>query len=136
MSGSDPDIADCESVDQDVYEVVDDDNQPARDPGRCIRIESRRRTFRPWSTARPWSILDPRDVAGQVPAIDDEVRAADDRERQRVLCNEKKRQDVEDAMHGSRQRTFRFLAGHPLTLQQVVAYPVSHQLVDRKHARG
>ena len=136
MSGLDPDIPDCETVDQDVDEVVDDDDQPACDPGRRVGIESRRRAFGPGPTTRPRTILDPRDVAGQVPAIDDKVRAADNCERQRVLRNEKKRQDVKDAMHGRRQRTLRFFPSHPLTLQQVVAYAVSYQLVDRKHAKG
>ena len=136
MSGLSPDIPDCEPVNQDMYEVVDDDNQPACDPGRCVRIESRLRTFRPRPPTGPWTILDPREVTGQVPTIDDKVRAADNCERQWVLRNEKKRQDVEDAMHGCCQRTLRFLAGHPLTLQKVVAYPVSYQLVDRKHANA
>ena len=136
MSGSGADIRDRESVDQDMDEVVDDDDQPARDPGGSVRIKAGRRTFRPWPTARPWTILDPGYVAGQVPAIDDEVCAADNRERQRVLRNEKKRQDIEDAMYGGCQRTLRLLTSHPLALQQVVAYPVSHQLVDRKHAQG
>ena len=54
--------------------------------------------FRPGSAVRPRSILGPSNVASEVPAIYNEMCAADDGERISILCNEEKRQQVKDAM--------------------------------------
>ena len=114
------------AVDQDVQQVVDNDDEPAGDPNRCIGSKPRCLALGPWPASRPWPVLEPSDVTGQVPAIEDEMRPPDNGKRVRVLRNEKKRQNVKDAMHESGKRAFCFLASHPLTLQQVVAYRVSN----------
>ncbi len=126
MKTSACEIRDREAVDQDVHQVVDDDNQPARSPGRRIRVVARRLAFRPRFAAWPRPVLDPRHVTREMPAIDDEVRTEDHRERRRVERNEEKRKQVKDTVHERRERASGFLAGHPLTLQKVVTYPVSH----------
>ena len=61
-----------------MQDVVDDDDQPSGEPWRSVRMEARLAAFGPGRAAGPWSILDPRDVASQVPAINDEMRAAND----------------------------------------------------------
>ena len=114
------------TVDQDVHQVVDYDDEPAGDPGRSIGSKARGLALGPRPATRPGPVLEPCDVTGQVPAIEDEMRSPDNGKRVRVLCNEKKRQNVKDAVHESGKRALCFLASHPLTLQKVVAYPVSN----------
>ena len=134
MSRSGTDIGNRQAVDQDMHQVVDNDDQPARDPGRRIRIEPGRFAFGPGSAAGPGSILKPGNMPSKVPAIDDKMRASDHGERQRVLRDEQKREHVKNGMYECGKRTFRFLFGHPLALQQVVAHAVRNKLIDRKHA--
>lgn len=119
-------IRDRKTIDQYVHQVVNNDDQPAGSPFRRVRVVSRRLAFRPRPAARPWPVLYPRNVAREVPAIDHEVRSADHRERRRVERNKEKRNKVKNAVHERRERAPSLLACHPLTLQQVVTYPVSH----------
>ena len=119
-------IRDSKTVDQYVHQVINDDNQPASGPLGCIRIVSRRLALRPRPATRPGPVLYPRDMPRKVPAIDYEVGAADHRERRGVERNKEKRNQVKDAVHESRKRASSLLACHPLTLQKVVAYPVSY----------
>ena len=119
------DISDCQAVYQYVHDVVDNDNEPAGHPGRRVRMKPGFRTFGPGCTARPRPIFQPRDMARQVPAIDDEMRAAYDSKRVDVLRYEEKRQKVKDAVHQCGERPFRLLEGHPLALKQVIANRVS-----------
>ena len=65
-----------QAVDQDMHDVVDNDDQPGRHPGWRVGMKPGGRTFGPGSAARPRPIFHPRNVARQVPAIDNEVRAA------------------------------------------------------------
>ena len=114
------------AIDQDVHQVVDNDDEPAGDPDRRIGSKSRRLALGPRPASGPGPVLEPCDVTGQVPAIENEMRPPDNGKRVRVLRNEKKRQNVKDAVQESGKRAFCFLASHPLALQQVVAYPVSN----------
>jgi len=114
------------AIDQDMQQVVDDDDEPACHPGRRIGSKSRRLALGPRPASRPGSVLDPCNVSGQVPTIEDEMCPADNGKRVGVLRNEKKRQNVKDTVHEGGKRAFGFLASHPLTLQQVVAYPVRY----------
>ena len=127
------DIGNRQRVDDDVHQVVDNDDQPRSDPRRGFRVEAGCPALRPRPAAGPGAILQPRDLPGKVPAVDDEVRAADDEEGHRVLRNEQERQHVEHAMHGRSQRALRLLARHPFTLQQVVTDSVGNELIDGKH---
>ena len=77
--------------------------------------------FAPRRTSGPRAILGPGDVARKMPAIDDEMGARDNCERIGILCQEKKRQDVRQAMYEGRQRAFRFFRCHPFALQYVIA---------------
>ena len=119
------DISDRQAVDQNVQYVVDNDDQPASQPGLRVRMKTGLRTFGPGSTARPRPVLQPRDIARQVPSINDEMRAAYRGERIWILGYEEKRKQIKDAMHQRSDRPLRFLDGHPLALQQVVANCVS-----------
>lgn len=89
-------------------------------------MKSGRFALRPRTTPRPGPVFQPRDVPRQVPAIDDEVGAANYRERGGVLCNEQKRYQVEKAMYQRRQRALGLLDGHPFALQQIIAYGVGY----------
>jgi hypothetical protein len=93
------DISDCDAVYQYVHDVIDDDNEPAGQPRWCVRMKSGFRTFGPGRAAWPGPILQPRNMARQVPAIDNEMRTTYDSERVDVLRYEEKRQKVEEAMH-------------------------------------
>jgi len=115
------DISDRQAVYQYVHDVIDNDNEPAGHPRRRVRMKPGFRTFGPGRTAGPRAIFQPRNVARKVPAIDDEVRTANNGERIDVLRYEEKRQKVEEAVHQCSQRPLRFLEGHPLALQQVIA---------------
>lgn len=119
-------VSNCGAVDQNVQQVVDNDDEPAGHPGRRIGSKSGRLALGPRPASGPGPVLEPSDVTGQVPAIEDKMRPPDNSNRIRVQRNEKKRQNVKDAVYESGKRAFRFLASHPLTLQQVVAYPVSN----------
>ena len=120
------DIGNRQAVYQYVHDVVDNDDQPAGHPGRRIWMKPGFRTFGPGSAAWPRPILQPCDMAREVPAINDEMRTANDSERIHVLRYEEKRQKVEDAMDQRRERPLRFFEGHPLALKQVVANCVSY----------
>lgn len=115
------DIGDCQSVYQDMHDVIDNYDEPAGHPHWCIRMKAGFRTFGPGRAAGPRAIFQPRNVTCQVPAIDDEVRTANNGERIDVLRYEEERQNVEEAVHQRSQRPLRFLEGHPLALQQVIA---------------
>ena len=93
------DIGDRESVDQDVHDIVDDDDEPGGHPGRRVRMKPGFRTFGPGRASRPWPVFQPRDMPRQVPTINDEMRTAYDSERIGILCYEEKRQKVKDAMY-------------------------------------
>ena len=122
-----------QAVYQYVHDVIDDDDQPGGHPGRRVRMKAGFRTLGPRSAAGPGAILQPCDVACEVPAIDDEMCTAYDSERSDVLRDEEKRQQVKGAMHQRRERPLRLLQSHPLALQQVIANRVSYQLIDSKH---
>lgn len=77
--------------------------------------------FRPGRATRPGSIFEPRDVASQVPAINDEMRAANDGQSVSVLRNKEEWQQIKSTMYERGERAPGFLLRHPLTLQQVVA---------------
>ena len=123
---SGPDIRDRKTIDHYVDDVVDDDDQPCRHPRRRIWTKPGFPALMPWSAARPWSILEPRHVTSEVPAIDNEMRAADNRKRQRILRDEQERDEVNDSMNKRRQRSLRLLDGHPFALQYVIAYRVGY----------
>ena len=93
------DIGDRDAVNQYVHDVIDNDNEPASQPRRCVRVKPRFRAFGPGRAARPGTILQPGNMARQVPAIDDEMRATYDSERIDVLRYEEKWQKVEETMH-------------------------------------
>jgi len=119
------DIRDRQAVYQYVHDVVDNDDEPAGQPGSRVRMKSGFRTFGPWRAARPRPVFQPCDIARQVPAIDDEMCTADDRERVDILRYEEKRQNVKGTVHQCGERALRLLEGHPLALQQVIANGVS-----------
>ena len=101
----------------------------------AYRDENRSPCTRARARPRPRPVLQPRHVSRQVPAVDDEMRAADNRERKWILRNEQERNEINERMHERRQRTLRLLHGHPLALQQVVAYRMGYELIDGKHKR-
>jgi hypothetical protein len=115
------DIRNRDAVYQDVHEIIDDDNEPAGQPRWCVRMKPGFGTFGPGRAAWPWAIFQPCNMTRQVPAINDEMRTAHDSKRVDILSYEKKRQDVKGAVHERGERPFRFLEGHPLALQQVIA---------------
>lgn len=127
------DIGDRQTVYQDVYDVINNDYEPTGHPHWSIRMKAGFRTFRPGSAAGPRAIFQPCNIARQVPAIDDEVRTAYDSERIDILRYEEERQKVEEAVHQCGERPSRFLEGHPLALQYVIANCVGYQLIDSKH---
>ena len=57
-------------------DVVDDDEQPTCEPWCSVRMETRVAAFGSGRASRPWAILEPRDVASQVPAIYHEMCAS------------------------------------------------------------
>ncbi len=120
------DISDRQAVYQYVHNIVDNDDEPASQPGRRVRMKTGFRTFGPGRAARPRPIFQPCDIARQVPAIDDEMCTADDRERVDILRYEEKWQNVKDAMHQCGERPLRLLERHPLALQHVIANGVSN----------
>lgn len=120
------DIGYRQAIDQYVQDVVDNDDQPAGQPHRRVRVKPGSRTLGPGGAARPGPVLQPCDIPRQVPAINDEMRAADDGERSGILGDEEKRQKVKDTVHQRGDRALRFLDGHPLALQQVVANRVRY----------
>ena len=75
----------------------------------------------PGCAAGPWTILDPCDVASQVPAINDEMSAANEGQSIGVLRNKEEWQQIKSTMHERGERALGFLLRHPLTLQQVIA---------------
>ena len=103
------DISDRQAVYQYVHDVIDNDNEPAGHPGWRIRVKPGFRTFGPGRAAGPRSILQPRNVACQVPSIDDEVRTGNNSERVEVLRYEEKWQNVDETVHQCGGRPFRFL---------------------------
>ena len=115
------DIKNRDAVYQDVHDIIDDDNEPAGHPRRCVRMKPGFGTFGPGRAARPRPVFQPCNMTRQVPAINDEVRTAYDSKRVDILSYEEKRQDVKGAMHERGERPFCFLESHPLALQQVVA---------------
>jgi len=120
------DIGDRETVDHDMDYVVDDDDEPCRHPRRRIRMKPGFPAFMPRSTAGPRSILQPRHVTSEVPAVDYEMRAAHNSERKRVLRDEQERDEINDRMSKRRQRSLRLLDSHPFALQKVVTYRVGY----------
>jgi hypothetical protein len=120
------DISDCEAIYQYVHNIVDNDDEPAGQPGSRVRMKTGFRTFRPRRAARPRPVFQPCDIARQVPAIDDEMCTAYDRERVDILRYEEKRQNVKGAMHQCGERPLRLFDSHPLALQQVIANGVSN----------
>jgi len=120
------DIIDCDAVYQDVHDIIDNDNEPAGQPGSRVRMKAGFGTFGPGRAAWPWPIFQPCNMTRQVPAINDEVRTAYDGERVDILRYEEKRQDVKGAVHERGERPFCFLEGHPLALQQVIANGVGY----------
>lgn len=127
------DIGDRKAVDHDVHDVVDDYDEPCRQPRRRILVKSGLSALVPGRTAGPRSILDPRDVSRQVPAINDEMGATDHSERGGILRDKQKRQEIEQAMYQRWQRTFSFLNSHPLALQYIVADGVGNYLINGEH---
>jgi len=120
------DISDRQAVYQYVHNIVDNDDEPASQPGSRVRMKSSFRTFGPGRAARPRPVFQPCDIARQVPAIDDEMCTADDRERVDILRYEEKRQNVEGTVHQCGERPLRLLECHPLALQQVIANSMSY----------
>ena len=119
-------IRNRDAVYQDVHDIIDDDNEPAGQPGGRVRMKAGLRTFGPGCAARPRPIFQPCNMTRQGPAINDEMRTAYDRKRVDILSYEKKRQDVKGAVHERGERPFCFLEGHPLALQQVIANGVGY----------
>ncbi len=64
-----------------MQQVIDDDKQPAGYPGWSIGMIPGCFAFGPGTAARPWPILQPGDVAGKVPPIDNKMCATDDGQR-------------------------------------------------------
>jgi len=120
------DISDRETVYQDVHDVIDDDDEPTGQPWRCVRMIPGLRTFGPGRAARPRTILQPCNMTRQVPAIDNEMCPTNNRERVDILRNEEEWQKVEKAVDQCGERPLRFLDGHPLALQQVIANRVGN----------
>ena len=93
------DIKNRDAVYQDVHDIIDDDNEPPGQPHWCVRTKPGFGTFGPGCAAWPWPIFQPCDMTRQVPAINDEMGSANDGKRQWVLRQEKKRDQVEQAVH-------------------------------------
>ncbi len=119
-------ISDRQTVYQYVHDIVDNDDEPAGHPCRRVRMKPGFRTFGPRRAAWPRPIFQPCDMARQLPAIDDEMRTANDSERIGVLRYEEERQKVKDTVHQCGERPFCLFDGHPLALQQVIANGVSY----------
>ena len=121
-----PYVRNRQAVNQNVHDVVYDYDEPCCHPGRRVRTEACRPAFGPGRTAGPWPVLQPRDVARELPAIDDEMSSAYYRECGGILRNEQEGNQVEETVHQRRPGTLRLLDGHPFTLQYVIAYGVSY----------
>jgi len=120
------DISDRQAIYQYVHYIIDNDNEPAGHPRWRVRMKPGFRTFGPGRAAWPWPILQPCNMTRQVPAINDEMRAAYDSEGIDVLRYEKKGHKVEEAVYQCGERPLRLLHGHPLALQQVIANRVGN----------
>ena len=84
-------IRNRDAVYQDVHDIVDDDNEPAGQPGSRVRMKPGFGTFGPGCAAWPWPVFQPCNMTRQLPAINDEMRTAYNPERIDVLSYEKKR---------------------------------------------
>lgn len=120
------DIHDRDAVHNYVHHIVDDHHEPTGQPRRRSRVEPGRRALGPRAATRPWTVLKPRHITRQVPAVDDKMGPANNGQCVRVLRDEQKRNDVEGAVYKRSERTFCLLAGHPFTLQDIVAYGVGY----------
>jgi len=110
----------CQAVYGDVKNVIDDDDQPTSEPWRGLRWKTGFAAFGPGRTAWPRPIFQPCNVAGQLPAINEEMCAADDGKSDRILCDKEKWQQIKSAMYQGSERPLYFLFRHPVTLQQVI----------------
>lgn len=126
-------ISNRQAIDHYMQDIVDNDDQPPGKPGRRVGPETCFTAFGPGCAPRPGPVLEPGNIARQVPAIDNEVRATNDGERIRVLRNQEERQQIEAAVDKGGKRASCLLARHPLALQQVVADRVGKELICSKH---
>ena len=113
-------VGNCQAIYRDVKDVIDDDDQPTSEPWRGVRWKTGLAALGPGHAARPWPILQPCNVASQLPAIDDEMCAADDGESERILRDKEEWQQIKSAMYQGSERPLRFLFRPPVTLQQVI----------------
>lgn len=120
------DVRDRDAVHNYMHQIVDDHYKPTGQPCWRIRVEPGRRALGPRAAARPWTVFEPCHITRQVPAVDDKMGPANDGECVGVLRDEQKRNDVERTVHERGERTFCLLAGHPFTLQDIVAYSVGY----------
>ena len=130
---SGPDIGYREAIDEDVHNIVDDDEQPARHPGGCSRIKARFGTVGPRRAVGPGTIFHPDNVSRQMPAINDEVSSEYHGEGVRILGDKEKRQNIKCAMNECRGRALEFFRRHPFALQKVITDGVSDKLISCEH---